>query len=217
MKRTRLSLVGSALALALAFTLPGCGGAVLDDPDDDHAGLDASDEGPLSAWDEGSFSSASTCKKDLPMLVSGLHPDASDALRCIGVAASRISQTIGSAPASAGYHAKDGVAEGHPYTAAVDLRVRDLSEAKIRSLLNQLGNVGYAGWYRKPGADGWPASEAPHIHAVWAGSKMKEALRGQVRDWLAGKNGLTSHTTYKFWQPTAAMKTLVRDRFNKAN
>lgn len=204
-------------ALIAAALMGGCGGEVTSDADPDHASLGAAESAPLSPWDDGTFSTAAACKQGQPILTWGLHPAASDALRCIGIGASRISQTIGNAPASAGYHAQDGTASGHPYCAAVDLRVRDLTEAQIRAQLNQLGSVGFAGWYRKPGADGWPASEAPHIHAVWAGAKMKTALQGQISDWLAGKNGLSSHTAYKFWQPAQSMKDLVRTRFNKAN
>jgi hypothetical protein len=149
------------------------------------------------------------------LLTSGLHPEASDRLRCAGVTAERISQTIGSAPASAGYHAADGTVDGMPYTAAVDLRTRDLSETEIRALLVRLGENGFAAWYRKPGSDGWPASEAPHIHAVFAGVVMKSALRGQVRDFLAGLNGLASHTTYRFWPPPTPIRDLVRLLFSR--
>src|SRR5262245_648139 len=101
-----LSLRRLALAAALALSGAGCG-ADLDAGEDDladHAGLGGTDEAPLDAWDEGVFTTTSACAKGRPLLLSGLHPDASDALRCVGVTASRISQTIGSAPASAGYH-----------------------------------------------------------------------------------------------------------------
>lgn len=147
------------------------------------------------------------------LLAWGLHPLESDRLRCAGVTATRITQTIGSAPASAGYHARDGYVAGAPYTVAVDLRARDLTETQLRALLGRLATNGFAGWYRKPGYDGWPSSEAPHIHAVWAGAPMKSQLEMQVRDWLAGRNGLTSHTVYRFWSPTDDMRTIVRNLF----
>lgn len=150
-----------------------------------------------------------------PLLHAGLHPEASDRLRCAGVSASRITQTIGSAPASAGYHAADGTADGLAYTAAVDLSTRDLSTTEIRDLLQRLGENGFAAWYRQPGADGWPASEAPHIHAVFAGVIMKSALRGQVRDFLDGRNGLTSHTIYRFWPPPADVRAIVTLLFSR--
>jgi len=76
-----------------------------------------------------------------PLLHSGLHPRASNALRAAGVTASRIVQTIGNAPASAGYHLADGSVNGHPYTAAVDLSVKNLSATQIRNLLERLGKV----------------------------------------------------------------------------
>ena len=81
-----------------------------------------------------------------PLLHAGLHPEASDRLRCAGVSASRVTQTIGSAPASAGYHAADGTADGLAYTAAVDLSTRDLSTTEIRALLRRLGENGFAAW-----------------------------------------------------------------------
>jgi hypothetical protein len=149
------------------------------------------------------------------LLRAGLHPEASDRLRCAGVTADRITQTIGDAAASAGYHAADGTADGLAYTAAVDLRTRDLTTTQIRELLDRLGRNGFAAWYRQPGSDGWPASEAPHIHAVFAGVVMKSALRSQVRDFLDGRNGLTSHTVYRFWPPPAAIREIVRLLFSR--
>ena len=110
--------------------------------------------------------------------------------------ANRITQTIGSALASAGYHASDGTSNGQYYCAAVDLRTRDLSTAQVRSLLEQLGRNGFAAWYSQPGADGWPSSQSPHIHAVFAGVRMKSQLRGQVRDFLESRNGLSSYSAY---------------------
>ena len=149
------------------------------------------------------------------LLHSGLHPEASDRLRCAGVSASEISQTIGSAPASAGYHAADGRADGLAYTAAVDLRTRGMTTAQIRTRLARLGENGFAAWYRQPGSDGWPAGEAPHIHAVFAGVVMKSALRAQVRDYLSGRNGLASHTRYRFWSPPTSTLTIVRLLFER--
>jgi len=57
---------------------------------------------------------------------------------------------------------------------------------------------GFSAWYREPDADGWPADEAAHIHAVFAGVPMKVRLEGQVRDFLAGLSGLVSHRPYAF-------------------
>lgn len=147
------------------------------------------------------------------LLHAGLHPEASDRLRCAGVEASRISQTVGYASASAGYHAPDGTVDGASYTAAVDLRTRDLSNAQIRALLGRLATHGFAAWYRQPGSDGWPSSEAPHIHAVFAGVVMKSQLRSQVRDYLTGRNGLSSHSLYRFYTPSAMELETVRLSF----
>lgn len=134
----------------------------------------------------------------MALLKAGLHPAASQALQGIGISAARIGQTIGTAPASKGTHAPDGTASGHPYTAAVDLHVRDLSEGQVRALLAKLGDAGLAAWYRNPGHDHWPSTEALHVHAVYAGCEMKKLLRDQVHDYCHGLNGLASHVTYQF-------------------
>ena len=143
----------------------------------------------------------------------GLHPDASQALISVGVSADRIVQTIGSAPASHGIHLQDGTAQGLPYCAAVDFSVHHPSQMEdhdIQDFLSKIAKVGFAGWYRNPGHDHWPASEPAHIHAVFAGCPMKEELRSQIHDWLHGKNGLASHAAYEFWQPSQEWKNTVR-------
>lgn len=152
-----------------------------------------------------------------PLLKAGLHPGASDALRALKVPASRIVQTIGNAPASAGTHARDGFVNGRAYGAAVDISVRGLSTRRIRTLILNLGKVGFAGWYRQPGHDGWPSREAPHIHAVWTGCRMKSSLRRQVASWLQGRNGLVSNTRYRFAVWPLSTRRAVRARFLRHN
>jgi hypothetical protein len=158
-----------------------------------------------------------TCKVPVPagpascphvsaVLRFGLHPLASDRLRCVGVTAARITQTIGGAQASAGTHLQDGVASGHPYSAATDLSVRGLTDAQVRVLVARLDAMGFAAFFRNPGRDGWPASEARHVHVVFAGARMKASLRAQIADFLAGKNGLASHTAYTFYMPPPDVK-----------
>jgi hypothetical protein len=150
------------------------------------------------------------------LLKSGLHPRASDALRSIGITASRIIQTIGNAPASAGTHAKDGTVNGVAYSAATDISVSGLSNTQIKNLLSKLAKVGFAAWFRWPGHDGWPAADARHIHAVYANAKMKASLRSQVRSWLVGRNGLASNTLYTFYTWSAADKAVVRGKFTQS-
>lgn len=151
------------------------------------------------------------------LLKAGLHPDASDALRKAGIEPERIGQTIGNAKASAGTHAQDGTANGHPYCAAVDLSVKRpgaaLTHEEIHALLIKLASVGFAAFYREPGRDHWPATEVAHIHAVYAGCSMKVALRRQVHDWCNGLNGLKSHAPYVFFRPTQEQAAVVRHLF----
>ena len=149
----------------------------------------------------------------MDLLKHGLCPAASDALRRIGITADRITQTIGHAAASAGVHEQDGEIDGHPYCAAVDLSAHGLTVPQVVQLLDRLGEQGFAAWYRQPGHDHWPASDALHVHAVYAGVKMKAALRSQIHDFCHGKNGLASHTVYHFHPPTAASIAAVRSHF----
>lgn len=145
------------------------------------------------------------------LLAAGLHPRASDALRAAGVAAWRITQTIGNAPASAGYHAQDGVANGRAYCAATDLSVRGLTATQIHNLLERLGRLGFAAWYRKDGVDGWRGAD--HIHAVYANARMKTQLRAQVRSFLVGRNGLVSNTPYRWHAFSSAAVRTVAAKF----
>ena len=154
---------------------------------------------------------------EAPLLKYGLCPDASDHLRCAGLDAGDISQTIGNAPASAGTHAADGTIGGEPYCAATDLRTINLTNAQVKVLLDELTDQGFAAFFRDPGKDGWPSNEARHIHAIYVGVAMKASLRAQVQDWLAGKNGLASHTTYSFYQASPAKKAMIEALFNQYN
>ena len=145
------------------------------------------------------------------LLKWGLHPRASDALRAAGVSSWRIMQTIGNAAASAGTHARDGYVNGQPYSAATDISVSGLSSSQIANLLEKLGKVGFAAWYRHNGYDGWYGVN--HIHAVYANCLMKTSLRSQVRSWLAGRNGLVSNTIYRFHTWSAAARAVVKAKF----
>lgn len=163
------------------------------------------------------------CESSLPacphedLLAYGLCPDASDRLRCAGLSAGDITQTIGNAPASAGTHAADGTIGGQPYCAATDLSTSGLSDAEVLLLLDELTNQGFAAFFRDPGHDGWPADEARHIHAIYVGVGMKAALAAQVDDWLQGLNGLASHTPYGFYQASAAQKAVIAELFEQYN
>jgi hypothetical protein len=149
------------------------------------------------------------------LLKRGLHPDASDALRAAGIQDFRIGQTIGGAPASHGVHLQDGTANGHPYTAATDLKVRDLTLTQIRDLLPVLAVHGFAPFARIPGRDHWPDTEALHVHIVYGGCAMKRALRDQIHAFCHAPmlNGLRSNLRYHFWQPTPEAQQVVRALF----
>jgi hypothetical protein len=108
------------------------------------------------------------------------------------IAPYRVTQTIGNAPASAGYHAKDGEENGAPYCAATDLSDNGLSHAQIRKWLDRLAAHGFAGWFRN-----WEGNT--HIHVVYAALDMKSQLFLQVVDFLNDRNGLKGHAKEKFY------------------
>lgn len=113
----------------------------------------------------------------------------------------RVVQTIGNAPASAGYHAKDGIdpADGNPYCAAVDLSVKHpdvLTPQQIHTLQMKLANNGFISWWRHTGS----FTNNQHIHAVYCGVNMKIQLRQQVHDWFKGRDGLVDEGDDSWWQ-----------------
>jgi hypothetical protein len=154
------------------------------------------------------------CKLN-PAKPAGLHPDAYAALQSKSIA-HRVTQGINNNLAERrNVHYTDGMTNGKPYTGAVDISVRCLSESQIKALLTQLANLGFAGWYRKDGRDGWTGP--PHIHAVWAACRLKPILQQQVEAWLSGRNGLGSGEPYQFWRPSLALIEKVRLSYRSSN
>jgi hypothetical protein len=148
-----------------------------------------------------------------PSRPQGLHPTAYSALQNLA-AEHRITQGINHSPERGNVHDTDGTVNGKVYTGAVDISVRCLTQPQIKALLARLADAGFAAWYRKAGQDGWTGP--PHIHAIWAGCRLKPVLREQVEDWLASTNGLSSNELYQFWRPAAGMKDKI-DKLYRAN
>ena len=119
-----------------------------------------------------------------------------------GVHPFRISQTLGNYPRSKGYHLRDGTLNGEDYSAAVDMGVNDLTPHKRTELLEALGRVGFAAWYRS--GPRWKNDE--HVHAVYAGLPMKPQLQEQVRLWnrerrQSGRKALRWQRSWRrFWR-----------------
>ena len=153
------------------------------------------------------------CKLN-PAKPAGLHPEAFSRLQTLELS-HRITQGINHTVARGNVHDTDITIAGKPYTAAVDISVRCLNQQQIKTLLGALSDSGFAGWYRTPGKDGW--SGPPHIHAIWAGSPLKQVLRSQVEDWLDGKNGLGYSQPYHFWQPLPEMREQLRKLYHISN
>lgn len=124
-----------------------------------------------------------------------LHPHTQRVFRQLGIELGRVTQGVGDAPASAGIHGADGLIQGRPYCAAFDLSVSDLTPQQTRSLLHRLRRVGFVCWWRVPGVS-FPAATAagsetgPHIHGIDPFVPHKRRLEMQIRDYVAGNNGI---------------------------
>jgi hypothetical protein len=149
-----------------------------------------------------------------PQRSQGLHPDAYARLQEMAVA-HRITQGINHSTAKGNVHDTDGTDNGDTYTGAVDISVGCLTQKQIKALLVCLANAGFAAWFRDDGQDGW--SGPPHIHAVWAGCRLKPALQKQVKSWLDGRNGLRSDQPYQFWRASLEMKENVNSLYHAFN
>jgi hypothetical protein len=130
-----------------------------------------------------------------PMPFDTLHPHTQQVLRRLGVAPERVAQGLGLAPASAGIHGVDGYINHRPYCAAFDLAVSDLSPPQTRTLLHTLRGAGLVCWWRIPGVS-FPMTTrggietGPHIHGIDPFVPHKPRLERQIRDYLAGNNGI---------------------------
>ena len=144
----------------------------------------------------------------------GIHPGAYSRLEELHLA-HRITQGINHSQESGNVHDTDGTVGGNVYTGAVDISVRCLNPSQIKGLLAHLAEAGFAAWYRKDGQDGW--NGPPHVHAVWAGCRLKPILRRQVEEWLAGGNGLGSNRPYRFWQASQDMEDKVMALYRSTN
>lgn len=124
-----------------------------------------------------------------------LHPHTQKVFEQLGIEPSRVVQGLGLAPASAGIHGVDGYVKGHPYCAAFDLSVSDLTPQQTRSLLYKLRSAGLVCWWRVPGVS-FPVTTAlgietgPHIHGIDPFVPHKRRLELQIRDYVAGNNGI---------------------------
>lgn len=128
----------------------------------------------------------------------------------------RVVQTIGNAPASKGVHAKDGTVTvngiEYDYCAAVDLSVKHPTQLNVRQIkrwLNQLARYGFCAWYRHAGS----FANNRHIHAIYTGLPMKEALQKQVIDFLHDRDGLAGHNRETFYTAPPELDLLLRTSF----
>ena len=123
---------------------------------------------------------------------SDLLPETRNALQACGNnLLSRVSQSIGNAPASWGTHYADGYYKGKLYGAAVDIRTNGWSKAKKEQVVRALRKQGLAAWYRD-----WSGNEHIHLVDPIAPNLKNPDLRldkyAQVQQFLKGLDGTTA-------------------------
>jgi hypothetical protein len=145
--------------------------------------------------------------------------------------APRIVQTLGDAKDSGGFHLRDGsylnglVKRNVDYCAAIDFSViqkaRRISDqagitmdaGHIKWFLHILSLNGFVAWYRRK-SQGFAGE---HIHAIYVGVPMKPQLQRQVKDYLAGLDGLAHHRQETFWRADDTADAALRVLFEKHN
>ena len=123
---------------------------------------------------------------------SGVHPIAASAFRRAAALTGSewiISQGLGNAAASSGFHASE---PGSPYTAAIDLSVNrpaKKSRGEIEQMVRALRSQGWVAWYRScKTRSKWCGNE--HIHGAYAGIPSKIQLENQITAFLNDGDGL---------------------------
>jgi len=152
-----------------------------------------------------------------PLPFATLHPHTQRVFRRLGIAPERVAQGLGMAPASAGVHGVDGWVNGRPYCAAFDLSVSGLTLHQTRALLHKLRGAGFVCWWRVPGVS-FPTTTrggvetGPHIHGIDPFVPHKRRLEGQIRDYVAGNNGIEVGRYAHQPDPLASCPQTVRER-----
>ncbi|MBL8953347.1 MAG: peptidoglycan-binding protein [Myxococcaceae bacterium] len=78
----------------------------------------------------------------------------------------------------------DASANTHAGGGAMDLKTFDKTPKQIHTMVEALRRAGFAAYYR-------PTMDPPHIHAIAIGDReLSSDARGQVREYLAGGDGL---------------------------
>ena len=128
----------------------------------------------------------------------------------------RVTQGINHSSDRGNLHNTDVTINGKPYTGAVDISVRCLTEPQIRTLLaGSRQGTDLPHGSENPGRTtgrarhtfmpfGWPA-------------RLKRVLRQQVESWLRGANGLGTDQPYAFWKPSAEMSRTVAMLYRASN
>lgn len=128
----------------------------------------------------------------------------------------RVVQALGYAEKSKGFHAPDGTLKGKPYTAAMDLSVRGLTDNQIATWMDEMARAGIGSFFRDPDDPLWRNNG--HIHGFYCGLPMKPQLDSQVRDYKKGLNGLVSHKPVDgYFYPTPELVNICWNMFLRSN
>lgn len=124
----------------------------------------------------------------------------------------RVMQAVGYAKASAGYHAPDGKYKGEDYTAAVDIRTRDLTRSQIATVLEETCQQGFVSFYRN-----WPGNL--HAHLNYAGLPQKRQLDSQNEEFFRGEDGLVGRgrIDQEWWYPDKGSRWIAEKMFRISN
>jgi len=144
-----------------------------------------------------------------------LHPADQQVYTSLGVTPGDMTQVVGTATASAGYHLAEGYIDGRPYTSCADLAAHD------RFLTRAWASRAYAAkriaFFRD-----YQDHMSQHIHVVsvglrdqWGRTRIQPGPRMQIIDFIRGLNGLVNHRAIRQpFTPTVAECAAVSAAYN---
>ncbi len=142
---------------------------------------------------------------------ASLHPRQVDTLEELGITSGQVTQGVGNAPASAGYHSPEGENPAdHKYSSCVDLSY-SLAD---RPLFDRLVAAAWCPFVRDTGS----FATNKHIHCITVGLRdsadrvrILPGPRMQIIDFCAGRDGLVQHGNLPAkWKPSATQRDFMR-------
>jgi hypothetical protein len=145
----------------------------------------------------------------------------------LGFPLNNITQSVGDAPQSAGFHKADGTfknekGKAEKYCASFDvslLHPHHYKGAELALLMVRALHYDILCFWRVRGQ----GFTSPHLHNIDCRLKMKAQLQRQVREWLNGGDGLVGNEPDPFWVGYAnqvayrMLKTRIEDAMEASN